>query len=185
MWFMLAMMAVQAFAQHKAAKAQEAEAEFQRKEALANAEQAAADEKLSEQIAEAEGVEAVLAGEQAEARARVGMAARGGRLDVGTNFLLSLQNAAMTEWEVFKTNLGGRRRTERFGAESLAFLREASQLEVRKANIRQAGKLAVATTVLGGLGQASMMRGSGSSPSFARSQGASGVGASGSAGPLR
>ena len=175
---LIAMMAVQAYSQKRAAEAQAAEAEFERKEALANSEQAAADERLSAQIAEAEGVETALAGEQAEAKAKVGMAARGGRLDVGTNFLLSLQNAAITEWEVFKANLSGRRRTDALGAESQAYLRQAFQLETRKANIKQAGRLKVATTVLGGLGQAYLMRGS-SSSSFTGSAASTGSGAYG------
>ena len=155
MWFQLAVLFIGAFAQHRASKAQAAEAEFQRRESLANAAQAAADEKLSQQIGEAEGVEALLAGEQESARARVSAAARGGRGDVGTNFILSLQNDAITEWEVFKANLGTRRRTERFGAESQSFIRQAFQLETKKANIKQAGRLGVATTILGGLGDMS------------------------------
>ncbi len=167
MWFiMLASMALQVVAQKKAADAASQEAEFQRQEALANQRQAEADARLSAQVAEAEGVEARLEGEALEASRLVAQGASGGRVDVGTNFLIRIQDAARTDWEVFKANLGSTQRTNRFAAEANSYLREAGQLSVKKRNIKSASRLGMASTVLGGLGKAYSLSGGGNSPNY-------------------
>jgi len=183
MWFiMIASMVLQVAAQKKAAQAAAQEAEFQRREALANQKQAAADAKLSAQVAEAEGVEARLEGEALESSRKVAQAASGGRIDVGTNFLISVQDAARTDWEVFKANLGSTQRTNRFAAEANSYLREAGQLSVKKRNIRSAARLQMASTVVGGFGRAYSLSGSGSSPSYTGSAASTGSGAYGGTG---
>ena len=154
MWFILiASMVIQLAAQRQQAKAAAEEAEFQRQEALANAAQAEADAKLSAQTAEAESVEARMEGERIAGSRRVAQGASGGRTDVGTNFLIRIQDAARVEWEVWKTGLSGAQRTNVLASESSAFKREADQIGRRISNIRTSSQLSQANTILGGFNQ--------------------------------
>ncbi len=150
---MIAMMAVSAYSSYRQGQAQAQQARFQESEALANAAAAAADAKESERIATAEATEVALEAEKRKGAARVRRAAGGGRTDVGTNFALSLQDDAQAEWEIFKAGLTGRRRTERFTAESLGFIRQAKQYGIAATTASELGILGAGTSALGQLGR--------------------------------
>jgi len=158
MWWLLGAMALQAFSQVRAGQAQAEEIGFQRQEILGNAARARADARLSERIGEAESVELALEAEQRAGTLRVRQGASGGRTDVGTNFLIRIQEAARSEFELFKTGLISRRRTERFIDEALSLTTQAGVLKSRAENVETAGLLGAATTILGGIGQAKTLR---------------------------
>lgn len=158
MWWLLGAAALQAFSQIRAGQAQAQEIEFERREVLGNAARARADARLSERIGEAESVELALEAEQRAGTLRVQQGASGGRTDVGTNFLIRIQAAAQSEFELFKANLVSRRRTERFIDEALSLTRQAGVLKTRARNVKKAGLLGAATTILGGIGQAKTLR---------------------------
>ena len=158
MWWLLGSMALQAFSQIRAGQAQAEEIGFQRQEILGNAARARADARLSERIGEAESVELALEAEQRAGTLRVQQGASGGRTDVGTNFLIRIQVAAKSEFELFKANLISRRRTERFIDDALSLTTQAGVLKSRAKNVEKAGLLGAATTILGGIGQAKTLR---------------------------
>lgn len=147
MWFLLA---VSAFGRIMAGAAKAREIEMQRQEMLGNAARAKADAELSARIGEAEGVELALEAEQRAGTLQVQQAASGGRTDVGTNFLIRIQGAAESEWEIFKANLISRRRTTMFIEEAAAFRRQAKILKLRGKAVRQAAILGSGTSMLGG-----------------------------------
>ncbi len=154
MWFLLASTFMQAFSKIRAGQARAQELELERAELLGNAARARADARLSERIGEAEGVELALAAERKAGSLRVAQGASGGRTDVGTNFLIRIQSAAESEFEIFKANLASRRRTGRFLDEALGLTRQAGMLRLRAKSVKAASKLGAATTILGGFGQA-------------------------------
>ena len=161
MWWFLGAAALQAFSQIRAGQAQAQEIEFERREILGNAARARADARLSERIGEAESVELALEAEQRAGTLRVQQGASGGRTDVGTNFLIRIQLAAKEEFELFKAGLISRRRTERFIDEALSLTTQAGVLKARAKNVKTSGLLGAATTILGGIGTVSLLRGFG------------------------
>ena len=151
MWVMLAMMAVQAFSSIKQGQAQAQQAKFAEREALANAAQAKADAAESERIGQLEALETLAEQERIKGAARVSRAGSGGRTDTGTNWLLTIQDANLAEFEVWKTGYQARRRTDNYTSESLGYIRQAGQYKIAAKNAKTMGYLGAASSVLGGL----------------------------------
>jgi len=151
MWLFLGMMALQAFSSIKQGQAQAQQAKFAEREALANAAQAKADAAESERIGQLEAMETLAEQERIKGAARVSRAGGGGRTDTGTNWLLSIQDANLAEFEVWKTGYQARRRTDNYTTESLGYIRQAGQYKIAAKNAKTMGFLGAATGVLGGL----------------------------------
>ena len=166
MWFMLFASVLQAFAQKKAADYQAQEVDQQADDSMLRSQQARADKRASDIVGEAEGVETMMAGEAQQASERVRMGASGGRLDVGTNFLLGLQNKAWAEWDTFKKNYGSRARSDKFQAEANWHVRDAFRLRAKSQNIRTMGRTQMFGTIMGGLGKSYLLSGGGNSPNY-------------------
>lgn len=163
---MLGGIGIQALSSYKQGQAQGEQYGAQRQQSLYeatladyDARQAEADALVASRRTDFEQMQALREGEAIKGSQLVGMAASGGRIDVGTNFLLRLQQSEETELDNFLIGLEGRTEANRLTAEAEANKRKASMLRSQAGyygragkSARTAGKLGAASAILGGFG---------------------------------
>jgi hypothetical protein len=156
MWFMLASMALQSYSSLRQGQAQAQQYEAQRQESLDNARLAKSEARAAKirtdfnQLQHLRGSQAVMG------RMKVAQGDSGGRTDVGTNFLIRLQQKAESELDNFLIGLEGRSEVAKARSEKEHHLRQAGIYRQGAINALTIGKLGAATAVLGGLGTMSM-----------------------------
>ena len=123
----------------------------QEQEALANAQSAESDAVAQEKKTDFEQMQSLREGEAAMGSLRVNMGASGGRTDVGTNFMVRMQQSQESELDNFLVGLEGRTRQSKLEAEADQYRKQAKYYKKAGSNARISGGLGVANAVLGGL----------------------------------
>ena len=163
--------ALGALSSYRQGQAQSAQYGMERQKALYDASLADFDAKMAEMDAatarrrtDFEQMQGLREGEAIKGSQLVSMGASGGRIDVGTNFQLRMQQDAENELDNFLIGLEGRTEANRFTAEAGASKRKAAMLRSQAGyygkagrNAKRAGLLGAAAGVLGGFGQMGAM----------------------------
>lgn len=152
MWFVIGMIALQAFSQVRAGQAQAAQLKAKQRMTLYNAKIAEADAAAARRKTDFEQTRAALEAEQIAGRLRVRQGASGARTDVGSPLLIRAQQWAESELDNFLIGLEGRTRVSRFESEAALERVQADVYGQSARNARRAGYLGAGTTILGGLG---------------------------------
>jgi len=145
-----ASIAVSAMSAMMQAKAAADKAAAQEQEALANAQSAESDAVAQEKKTDFEQMQSLREGEAAMGSLRVNMGASGGRTDVGTNFMVRMQQSQESELDNFLVGLEGRTQQSKFEAEADQYKTQAKYYKKAGSNARISGGLGVANAVLGG-----------------------------------
>jgi hypothetical protein len=126
-------------------------------QALANAKIAEADAKAMEQKTDFEQMKQLREGEAVMGSLRVNMGASGGRTDVGTNFLIQMQQADESELDNFLIGLEGRTQVSKYRSEAAQQKIQAKYYAKAGKNARIGGLLGAGSAILGGAGMMSKM----------------------------
>ena len=143
---------LQGLSAYRQGQYQASQYEAQRQQELYNARIAEADAAAAQRRTEFEQTRAAMEAEQIMGRMRVGMGASGARTDVGTNFLIRLQQSAESELDNYLIGLEGRTMVGKYKSEAAQRRAQAGMYGTMAKSAKRAGTLGAAATILGGFG---------------------------------
>lgn len=140
------------YSQYQQGQARANELQMQRYQSLYNARIAEADAAAAARKADFEQMQHLRESEAVMGSMRAVQGASGARTDVGTNFLIRLQQSAESELDNFLIGLEGRTEAGKYKSEAEMHKIQASYFGKAAKSARRAGKLGAVTAILGGFG---------------------------------
>lgn len=151
MWFLIAQMAVQAYAAYSQGRIEAEQQKTNQAIARHNALLADADARAAEIRTDEEQMIHLFQAEQAKGAARVRQAASGAATGVGAPFKERAQLGSWLDFESFRIGREGRATVEDFRQESAAERFRAERFGQAAKSAKTAGKFGAASAILGGL----------------------------------